>query len=498
MKKILKGITSLAALAFLAAGLTGCPGTTGTNSGETSSDLWEDAVEIEELAGKEISWGKDANGAETSCIVPLSLAKRLQKDSKIIFELDYNSIDAEYIQLHVDDGNWGATGVKDFYNKKGAKVDSEEEVDGETKTGRYKIDVIPGTYYTVVTEDILDKLKTGFGFNGNFKLVKAGLTNLAEAEEPAPEAEVGDVVYSAEGEALTVNLAQNAYDAQDGKGNIVRGIQFAGSGSIYLPAGAKAGDVYEISLAGKADAAFSARVQFLDASWGGIVSTDTGDDIPLTDFTAKDFELTLKVKFNTSTADGFKFVIGNTEEGAEARTLTLTSFTIKKIAEGESTEGETKPAEDPEEGKTDEEGETTADDRPEVGTVVYTASGDALTISLPQNIYGEPAVSHGVQFAPAGTTYLPKGAKNGEAYTITLKGSADAAFEANIQFLTSSWGGFGEAVHANFTTDAFEVSGEYTFGSDTGDGFMFVISNTDPECTAKTLTLTEFTIKRTK
>ena len=105
MKKILKGITSLAALAFLAAGLTGCPGTTGTNSGETSSDLWEDAVEIEELAGKEISWGKDSDGKDTSCIVPLSLAKRLQKDSKIIFELDYNSIDAEYIQLHVDDGN---------------------------------------------------------------------------------------------------------------------------------------------------------------------------------------------------------------------------------------------------------------------------------------------------------------------------------------------------------------------------------------------------------
>ena len=490
MKKILKGITSLAALAFLAAGLTGCPGTTGTNSGETSSDLWEDAVEIEELAGKEISWGNGADGKAASCVVPLSLAKRLQKDSKIIFELDYNSIDTEYIQIHVDDGNWGATGVKDYYNKKGVKIDSEEEVDGDTKTGRYKIDVIPGTYYTVVTEDLLDKLKTGFGFNGNFKLVKAGITNLAEPEEPAPEAEVGDVVYSAEGDALTINLAQNAYDAGDGKGNIVHGIQYAGSGSIYIPAGAKAEDVYEISLAGKADAAFSARVQFLDASWGGIVSTDTGDDIPLTDFTAEDFELTLKVKFNSASADGFKFVIGNTEEGAEARTLTLTSFTIKKIAEGESTEGET----DPEEG--------------ESGTVTPYSATD-LTVTTVNNAYS--ASEHGIQ---AKITVRKgdalKGLSKGDTLEVVMKGTASKDFAPQVFFMDntaaggySNLGEWGDKV--NFTTEAFFIIHDITLtangpSSDEADAFVFVIDYDETEAKADlenvTFNFTEFSVTK--
>lgn len=132
--------------------------------------------------------------------------------------------------------------------------------------------------------------------------------------------------------------------------------------------------------------------------------------------------------------------------------------------------------------------------RPAIGETVFTATGADLTIELPVNHYED--ADHGIQFAPAGTKYLPKGAKSGEAYKIVMKGTASAEFTANVQFLTAAWTGFGEAINATFTTSAFNIEGTYTFGSDTADGFMFVIGNDDATLTAKTLTLTEFTITR--
>ncbi len=132
--------------------------------------------------------------------------------------------------------------------------------------------------------------------------------------------------------------------------------------------------------------------------------------------------------------------------------------------------------------------------RPAIGETVFTATGADLTIELPVNHYDD--ADHGIQFAPTGTKYLPKGAKSGEAYKIVMKGTASAEFTANVQFLTAAWAGFGEAINATFTTEAFDVEGVYTFGSDTAEGFMFVIGNSDATLTAKTLTLTEFTITR--
>lgn len=133
--------------------------------------------------------------------------------------------------------------------------------------------------------------------------------------------------------------------------------------------------------------------------------------------------------------------------------------------------------------------------RPAIGDVVYSASGDSLTVVLPQNIYGDPAVSHGIQVTKAGI--LPKGAKAGETYKIVLKGTASGAFSANVQFLDKGWQGLGdEATVADFTTEDFNITAYYTFGFDTEDGYMFVIGNDDAECTEKTLTLTEFSITR--
>lgn len=345
MKKSLVKIAGAALAALLATSFIGCPNPA-TNGG-TNVDpnaIWEDATIVEELANKEISWGKNTEGEDIALVLPLSISKRLQVGSKIIVELDYNTIANDYIEFHVEDGAWGAVGVTEYYNAKGTKLDSEEEVDGTTKTGRFKIKVNPGVYYTVVTESVLAKLKAGCGFNGNFKLVKVGVTNLGEPEEAPGPAKDGDVVYEATGDDLTIEVAQNSYDA-DGTGVKVQGIQFAAAGATYLPAGAIAGDVYEINLVGKADADFTSRIQFLDASWGGIVSLAEGEDteIPLTTFTAADFDLKLQVKFTKKTEDGFKFVIGKTELNAAAHTLTLTKFTITKVSSGTPVEEEEEP-----------------------------------------------------------------------------------------------------------------------------------------------------------
>lgn len=171
--------------------------------------------------------------------------------------------------------------------------------------------------------------------------------------------------------------------------------------------------------------------------------------------------------------------------------------TLEDLTTGEDTESKPEPTPTPGEeekpGEKPEPGEESA--RPAIGDVVYSATGDSLTVVLPQNIYGEPAISHGIQVTKVGI--LPKGAKAGETYKIVLKGTASGAFSANVQFLDKGWQGLGdEATVANFTTEDFNITAYYTFGFDTEDGYMFVIGNDDAECTEKTLTLTEFSITR--
>ncbi|MDY2825607.1 MAG: hypothetical protein SOT45_07450 [Treponema sp.] len=173
--------------------------------------------------------------------------------------------------------------------------------------------------------------------------------------------------------------------------------------------------------------------------------------------------------------------------------------TLEDLTTGEDTESkpgeEQKPGENPTPTPDEkpEPGEESA--RPAIGDVVYSATGDSLIVVLPQNIYGEPAKSHGIQVTKVGI--LPKGAKAGETYKIVLKGTASGAFSANVQFLNKGWQGLGDkATVANFTTEDFNITAYYTFGFDTEDGYMFVIGNDDVECTEKTLTLTEFSITR--
>lgn len=173
--------------------------------------------------------------------------------------------------------------------------------------------------------------------------------------------------------------------------------------------------------------------------------------------------------------------------------------TLEDLTTGEDTESKPEPTptpgeeEKPGSGEKPEPGEESA--RPAIGDVVYSATGDSLTVVLPQNIYGDPAISHGIQVTKVGI--LPKGAKAGETYKIVLKGTASGAFSANVQFLDKRWQGLGdEATVANFTTEDFNITAYYTFGFDTEDGYMFVIGNDDAECTEKTLTLTEFSITR--
>ena len=159
--------------------------------------------------------------------------------------------------------------------------------------------------------------------------------------------------------------------------------------------------------------------------------------------------------------------------------------TLEDLTTGEDTESKPEPTPTP--------GEESA--RPAIGDVVYSATGDSLTVVLPQNIYGVPAISHGIQVTKVGI--LPKGAKAGETYKIVLKGTASGEFSANVQFMNKGWQGLGDkATVANFTTEDFNITAYYTFGFDTEDGYMFVIGNDDAECTEKTLTLTEFSITR--
>ena len=480
MKKIFGKIAGVALAALFVTGLTGCP-TPNSGNGPSSDSLWEDAEILEDLADKTTSWeGEDKDAIN----VPDTIAARMQIGSKVIFDVDVNG---DYVKFRVTDNAWGNVGVNKYYNKKGVEL---ENLEADTvNVGVYSSpDGTPaGTYYFVVTEENKELLSGGFAFHGNFTLKKIGITDLLEAV-PDPDDSI-ELVKPADKDGYNTFWAQ--YSGKK-TGSVVFVLNYE-SETLNKSVTLSNVDIEYIINDGEAQH-YTENISIPKNQYG----TDYQAKVPLFENykVTKNDAIYVKITATVNDENAVSIIQGNlidTDPSVDYWREMCIEEQQKQILTG-ITYAEASGDDTPSQGGD----EPTADDRPAVGTVVYTASGDALTISLPQNIYGDPAESHGVQFAPAGTTYLPKGAKAGEAYTITLKGSADAAFEANIQFLTASWGGFGEAVHASFTTDAFEVSGEYTFGSDTGDGFMFVISNTDPECTAKTLTLTEFTIKRTK
>ena len=258
MKRMVSKVLTSVAAAFVAVSFMACPTPNSTDpdntNGTTEADIWEGAELLEDFAGKEVSWDKGGPLAVAS-----SVSKRLQKDSKIIFELDYNTIAAEYIQFHVEDGSWGAVGVKDYYNAKGTKLDVEEETNEDgSKTGRYKIAVQPGVYYTVVTEDVLAKLQSSLGFGGNFKLVKVGITNLAEPTAPA-----SDRIYS--GEEITFT----ALDASTNETDIV----------LLLK--------YDRSAEGKKESISLSEVDLSITINGTAVSTPTELDFALDQYGAK-------------------------------------------------------------------------------------------------------------------------------------------------------------------------------------------------------------------
>ena len=186
-------VLGLAVLTAAAAVFMGCP----TPGDDTGGGLWDTkGIElIESLAGKSVSW-EDGGAIK----VPSSYAKRLQVGSKVIFELATfdNGSDGPYIELHVEDGSWNtldpASDFIKYYDAKGSRVSVTQEMDETVATGRWKINVDAGTYYFEVTETNLSKLKGGFAFQGNFKLVKVGLTNLAEAEQSEAAVYSGDEI----------------------------------------------------------------------------------------------------------------------------------------------------------------------------------------------------------------------------------------------------------------------------------------------------------------
>lgn len=152
--------------------------------------------------------------------------------------------------------------------------------------------------------------------------------------------------------------------------------------------------------------------------------------------------------------------------------------------------------------------EPVPDDRPKVGDVVYEATGDDLKITLGLNKYKKEDndtddTIQGLQFADEdGLKYLPKGAKADEEYTIVMKGTASAEVTANVQFLKEDWSGLGTEgsdISTEFTTTEFSISNAFTFNSDSTGKFKFAIGNEDRNVKDSiTLTLTEFTITRTK
>ncbi|MBO6176240.1 MAG: hypothetical protein J6O39_01690 [Treponema sp.] len=466
MKKILHKILAVASMAAVLGGFVSCGGGEDPDYVEPVDSIWEGATILEDLADVATSWDEKVN-------IPKDVASRLQVGSKVIFEIDING---EYAKFMVASG-WADCNVEEYYNQKGTKLAVTENADNagvyETVDGAAE----KGIYYFTVTEDSLDILKNGFGIRGNFILKKIGITNLGD-----PVADPDDDIELTEPEAKDGYFTFWAQSSGAAEGSVKLVLNYE-SETLNKSVTLSNVDIEYIVNDGEAKH-YTENITLPKNTYG----TDYQAKVPLFEGykVTKNDAIYIKITANVNDENAVNIIQGNlidTDSSVNYWKEMCIEAQQKQILTGITYAESSDPAED---------------ERPEIGTTVYTATGDDLVISIPQNIWGDPAVSHGIQFAPAGSKYLPEGAKAGEAYTITMKGTADETFEANIQFLTASWGGFGEAINANFTADGFEITGEYTFGSDTEDGFMFVIGNTDAECAAKTLTLTEFTITRTK
>lgn len=182
-------VLGLAVLTAAAAVFMGCPTPNSKNDddtgGGTGTNLWDtEGIElIASLANRSTSWGEAIK-------VPSSYAKRLQVGSKVIFELNEydNGTAGPYLKFHVDKGDWTEVGVTKYYDANGTELSVEEDSNNK---GVYNSDSVDaGTYYFEVTDTNLNKLKAGFALNGNLTVVRLGITNLAEAEQPAPDAAV--------------------------------------------------------------------------------------------------------------------------------------------------------------------------------------------------------------------------------------------------------------------------------------------------------------------
>lgn len=490
-------VLGLAVLTAAAAVFMGCPTPNNNNTGG-GTDLWEtEGIElITSLANKSTGW-------EDPIEIPSSYAKRLQADSRVIFELSKNTAKnnkgEEYTNLrfNVQDGEWGAVGVKDYYDASGKKLNVTEDTDNP---GVYNTDNIEdGTYYFDVKATNLDKLKAGFAFGGNLKVVRLGITNLAAKQDTDPNA----AVYS--GDEIVLNVtADSVLDTDSSKYKTKLRLQYFRENNkkqkitfSNLDLSVTIGDdviamndeySFELNEYGKqnADGKFSEydldlpldkELKTSDTVKVQVKQTNiTGDD-DITD----DIIASIKI-----------FIFDNAKDAGNGYYKELSgseSLITKKNGEKFTVEP------DPDE------------PRPEIGEEVYKATGEGLKITLDLNKYsskeGESEDTiQGLQFADDGSKYLPKGAKADEEYTIVMKGTASADVTANVQFLTwDDWSGLGAEgsdISAEFTAE-FNITNAFTFNSDSNGKFRFAIGNNDKTANEiVTLTLTEFTITRTK
>lgn len=131
--------------------------------------------------------------------------------------------------------------------------------------------------------------------------------------------------------------------------------------------------------------------------------------------------------------------------------------------------------------------------------------GSLEIITIEPNVYGTPATNHGLQYLVKATdenaffigedNSLPK---SGEKYKLTMVGTADAEFEADMQFVNGWTGITGNSVKKTFTTREFTVEVEFTFtadlaatGNDDNVG-KFQFFNNDTSAETRKLTLTTF------
>lgn len=194
MKKLTKLLSGLACLA-LATSLIACKTPEDPTGGEApggnknpsnvdkpseeKSSIWDGAEVVESLAGQKTSWGDAIK-------MPNAYTKRIQVGSKVIFELEPIE-DAEgnsYLKFHIDNGNWGACGVEEYFAADGSKlnVTEDENNDGVFNSDSYEKAVVA---YFVVTEENINKLQAGFAFNGNLQVKKVAITNLAPVDPNA-------------------------------------------------------------------------------------------------------------------------------------------------------------------------------------------------------------------------------------------------------------------------------------------------------------------------